>query len=176
MVDRRAHHIPVGIDQRVRSLPANGRLRDRRVHGWNRRLQPIDGQLVRLLSLTKGGRVRVPPQEPLHGRAGVACHCHGLSNLRTRSHGCINPLHHGQPRISSRGQQPLIQDAQNSSSYQLHWHHSSPPRHLHPRTPVPREENWRADLLSKHQVKKFLALTPGASRSATTPLSVPTLV
>ena len=41
---------------------------------------------------------------------------------------------------------------------------------------VPREENWRADLLSKHQVEKFLALTPGASRFATTPLSVPTLV
>jgi hypothetical protein len=41
---------------------------------------------------------------------------------------------------------------------------------------VPREENWRADLLSKLQVEKFLARTPGASRSATTPLSVPTLV
>ena len=41
---------------------------------------------------------------------------------------------------------------------------------------VPREENWRADLLSKYQVEKFLALTPGASRFPTTPLSVPTLV
>ena len=39
---------------------------------------------------------------------------------------------------------------------------------------VPREENCRADLLSKHQVQQFLALVPEASRFATTP-SVPIL-
>ena len=37
---------------------------------------------------------------------------------------------------------------------------------------VPREENCRADLLSKHQVQQFLALVPEASHFAT-PLSVP---
>ena len=40
---------------------------------------------------------------------------------------------------------------------------------------VPREENCRADLLSKHQVRQFLALVPEVSRFATTPLSVPIL-
>ena len=39
---------------------------------------------------------------------------------------------------------------------------------------VKRDDNWRADLLSKHQVDAFLARTPGAALYATTPQSVPT--
>jgi hypothetical protein len=38
---------------------------------------------------------------------------------------------------------------------------------------VTRDDNWRADLLSKHQVDAFLARTPGAALYATTPQSVP---
>jgi hypothetical protein len=64
-----------------------------------------------------------------------------------------------------------IQDAKHSSHHQLHLASQLTAARL-----VPREENWCADLLSHHQVEKFLARTPGASRSATTPLSVPTLV
>ena len=40
---------------------------------------------------------------------------------------------------------------------------------------VKRDDNWRADLLSKHQVDAFLARTPGAALYATTPQSVPIL-
>jgi hypothetical protein len=41
---------------------------------------------------------------------------------------------------------------------------------------VKRDDNWRADLLSKHQVDEFLARTRGAAPYATTPQSVPTLL
>jgi len=45
--------------------------------------------------------------------------------------------------------------------------------HIRVQLLVKRDDNWRADLLSKHQVDEFLDRTPGAAPYATTPQSVP---
>ena len=62
----------------------------------------------------------------------------------------INSLHHGQPRVGDRGQQTIVQDAENSSppfiGIVAHRHDISIRAQL-----VPREENCRADPLSQHQ-------------------------
>ena len=153
--------LTISPDQRVRSLPANRRLRDRRVHGWYRRLQPVDGQLVRPHSLTEGDRVRVPPQEPPS---------HQTSRVHQSS--AITDNHESAVAVNNRSSKmPKIRHLINFIGITAHRHDISIRARL-----VPREENWRADLLSKLQVEKFLARTPGASRSAMTPLSVPTLV
>ena len=85
---------------------------------------------------------------------------------------CITDNHESAVAVNNRSSKmPKIRHLINFIGITAHRHDISIRARL-----VPREENWRADLLSKHQVEKFLALTPGASRFATTPLSVPTLV
>ena len=84
---------------------------------------------------------------------------------------CITDNHESAVAVNNRSSKmPKIRHLINFIGITAHRHDISIRARL-----VPREENWRADLLSKHQVEKFLALTPGASRFATTPLSVPTL-
>ena len=85
---------------------------------------------------------------------------------------CISDNHESAVAVNNRSSKmPKIRHLINFIGITAHRHDISIRARL-----VPREENWRADLLSKLQVEKFLARTPGASRSATTPLSVPTLV
>ena len=84
---------------------------------------------------------------------------------------CITDNHESEIAVNKRSSKmPKIRHLINFIGIVAHRHDISIRAQL-----VPREENCRADLLSKHQVRQFLALVPEASRFATTPLSVPIL-
>ena len=82
---------------------------------------------------------------------------------------CITDNHESEIAVKRSSRMPKIRHLINFIGIVAHRHDISI------RAQVPREENCRADLLSKHQVRQFLALVPEASRFATTPLSVPIL-
>ena len=84
---------------------------------------------------------------------------------------CVTDNHESEIAVNTRSSKmPKIRHLINFIGIVAHRHDMSIRAQL-----VPREENCRADLLSKHQVRQFLALVPEASRFATTPLSVPIL-